>query len=352
LTTEAPLLTVVVPAYRSAPMLRACLAGINASELPRHQFEIVVVDDCSNDSTGDVAREFADTLLATIDGPRGPAAARNIGAIAAHGSIVVFIDSDVVVAPTTLSEFLHFFNQHSDFSAVFGAYDDAPRETGFISQYRNLLHRYVHLSHAGQATTFWAGCGAVRRAAFLAVDGFDEARYPRPQIEDIDLGYRLTAAGYRIMLDPELIGTHLKRWTLGGMLRTDLRDRAVPWMHLLMEQRAVGGSGALNVSRAEKLFTILAALAAISLVLTVWAREWLWLAVVSLAIIVVGNVKLLAWFRSVRGSWFALRVVPLRILFYLIGGAGAAWAIATYRFQPVRSTRTQLRASNRAADAR
>lgn len=352
MTAEAPRLSVIVPAYRSAPMLRACLAGLHASDLPREQFEVIVVDDCSNDNTGNVALEFTDKVLTTTSGPRGPAAARNIGAIAAHGAVLVFVDSDVVVAPMTLSGFVRFFNQHANVSAAFGAYDETPSDTGFISQYRNLQHRYVHLLHAGAATTFWAGCGAIRRAAFLAVGGFDEQRYPRPQIEDIDLGYRLTAAGYQIMLTPELTGKHLKQWKLVGMLRTDFRDRAVPWMHLLIDQRAVGASGALNLTSDQKIFTILAALAAVSLVLTVWAREWLWLAIVSFTIIVAGNIKLLAWFRSLRGSWFALRVVPLRILFYLVGGAGAAWAIATHRFQPVRSTQTELRASTNAADGR
>lgn len=352
MTPEAPRLTVVVPAYRSAPMLRACLAGLNASDLPREQFEIIVVDDCSNDNTGNVAREFTDKVLTTTGGPLGPAAARNIGGIAARSSVLVFIDSDVVVAPTTLSGFVRVFDQHPGVGAVFGAYDETPSDTGFISQYRNLQHRYVHLLHAGDATTFWAGCGAIRRAAFLAVGGFDERRYPRPQIEDIDLGYRLTAAGYHIKLAPELTGKHLKRWNLAGMLRTDFRDRAVPWMHLLLEQRAVGGSGVLNVARAEKIFTVLAALAAVSLMFSVWAREWLWLAIVSLTIIVAGNTKLLAWFRGLRGLWFALRVVPLRILFYLVGGAGAAWAIATHRLRPVRSAQAELRASTNAADGR
>lgn len=348
----APLLTVIVPAFRSAPVLRTCLAAILASDLPRDEFELIVVDDCSNDDTADAAGAFADSVLSTVAGPRGPAAARNSGAIAAHGTILVFIDSDVVVSPTTLSGIVRRFQQHADLSAVFGVYDDAPSDAGLVSQYRNLVHRYVHLQHAGDATTFWAGCGAVRRAAFLATGGFDDRRYSRPQIEDIDFGYRLTANGFRIMLAPELTGKHLKRWTLGAMLRTDLRDRAIPWMHLLIEQRAIGNRGPLNLARSEKLYTILAAVVAVSLVLAVWSRAWLWLTVVSFAIIVAGNSKLLAWFGHLRGPWFALRVIPLRFLYYLVGGAGAAWAIATHRSLQVRPTRTELRASTDAADVR
>lgn len=351
-TVAPPMVSVIVPAYQSASLLRSCLAGIIASDLPREQFELIVVDDCSNDGTREVAQTMAEIVLTTDAGPRGPAAARNIGALAARGAVLVFIDSDVVIAPTTLSGFVRRFNERAGVHAVFGTYDDAPSDPGFISQYRNLLHRYVHLLHAGDATTFWAGCGAIRRAAFFATGGFDEQRYLRPQIEDIEFGSRLTAAGNRILLAPELTGTHLKRWTLGAMLRTDFSDRAVPWMRLLIEQRSVGGSGPLNLARTEKLFTILAALAAISIVLTGWSREWLWLAVVSLAIIVAGNAKLLAWFGRARGTRFALCVIPMRVLFYLVGGAGAAWATVTHPFQPRRSKQTTLRASTNAADAR
>ena len=83
-----------------------------------------------------------------------------------------------------------------------------------VSQYRNLLHHFVHQEGNPEASTFWAGCGAVRRAAFDAVAGYDEARFRRPSIEDIELGYRLRRAGYRIRLDRDLQCTHLKRWRL------------------------------------------------------------------------------------------------------------------------------------------
>ena len=82
-----------------------------------------------------------------------------------------------------------------------------------MSQFKNLSHAYVHEVGNPAASTFWAGLGAVRAAAFQRVGGFDE-RFVRPSVEDIDLGYRLAAAGYPLRLDPAFRGTHLKRWTL------------------------------------------------------------------------------------------------------------------------------------------
>src|SRR3989442_4923268 len=104
-----------------------------------------------------------------------------------------------------------------------------------VSRYRNLLHHFVHQRGKPDASTFWAGCGAIRRHTFEEVRGFDAARFPRPSIEDIELGYRLRAAGHRIRLDPRLQGTHLKRWTLGSILRTDIAQRALPWSRLILK---------------------------------------------------------------------------------------------------------------------
>ena len=60
----------------------------------------------------------------------------------------------------------------------------------FLSQYKNLLHHFVHQGSSSDATTFWAGCAAVDRKVFVDIGGFDAARYDQPSIEDIEMGYR------------------------------------------------------------------------------------------------------------------------------------------------------------------
>ncbi len=143
-----------------------------------------------------------------------------------------------MVEPGTLGGFRAAFAADPGLSALFGAYDDAPTAPGIVSRFRNLLHHHVHVGAAGRAQTFWAGLGAVRRVDALAVGGFDEQRFPRASIEDIEFGGRLVAAGGRIELDPTLRGAHLKRWTLVGMVRTDFSRRAVPWVRLIVRTRS------------------------------------------------------------------------------------------------------------------
>ena len=335
-----PILSVIVPAYKCEAYLQQCLQGLLSSDLPRTSWELVVVDDGSTDNTAAVARAVADRVLRVADGPRGPAHARNLGARHAAGTVLVFVDADVVVAPTTLRGFAALFAADPALGAAFGAYDDAPAATDFISQYRNLLHRYVHTLHPGEADTFWAGCGAVKRDIFLAVGGFDALRYPRPQIEDIELGYRLREYGARIVLDPMLTGKHLKRWTFGNMVRTDLHERAIPWMHLILRRGEAMQRGPLNLRVREKLYTVFTATAiAATIGALLFANNALaYTAAFCVVVVLLGNASLLSWFGSRRGFFFAAGVAPLRLLYYAEAGLGAAWAIVTHKQQagPVR----------------
>jgi hypothetical protein len=130
---------------------------------------------------------------------------------------------------------------------------------GLVTGFRNLLHHFVHQSSAGEATTFWAGLGAIRREAFIDVGGFDSKRYRKPSVEDIELGMRLSEAGRRVVLDPELLGTHLKTWSLGEMVRTDLLHRGIPWVELLLERGS--SSSTLNLGWRHRLSAVLSLVA-------------------------------------------------------------------------------------------
>src|SRR4029077_7315001 len=90
----------------------------------------------------------------------------------------------------------------------------------------------------------------IRRDVFLAYGGFDPRLYPRPAIEDIELGYRLTQAGHRIVLARDVLATHHKRWTLPEMVRTDIFRRGVPWTILIKRTGTIETD--LNVNASQK----------------------------------------------------------------------------------------------------
>lgn len=329
-----PVLSVIVPAHRNGALLARSLAALRASDLPRDRWELIVADDASGDDTPAVADAAADRVIRLQPPARGPARARNRAARQARGDVLVFLDADVCPHPDALRRFVEAFAAAEapgaapqPLGAVFGSYDDAPPAPGLVSQYRNLVHRYVHLRDAGAAETFWAGCGAVRGDAFRAVGGFDERRYTRPQIEDIELGHRLRDLGWRIELRPEIQGTHLKRWTLWTGIAADVRDRGVPWVRLLLADSARGRRAAtLNIRPAERLYTALTVAWAVALALAAASGRPAWLAAsaVCVAVVLGGNLDLLRWLARRRGVLFALAVIPLRLLYYLLNAIAIA----------------------------
>ena len=319
-------LSVIVPVLNGRAILPESIGAVLASDLARDEWELIVVDDGSSDGSGEWAREHVDLVLEVDDGPLGPGCARNRAAARARGSILVFVDADVCVHTDALSKFRRAFEAHEHIGAVFGAYDDSPRAPEFLSQYRNLYHRYVHLMGAGEAETFWAGCGAVRRELFLSLGGFDTVAYPRPQIEDIELGYRIRDRGWTVLLDPTIEATHLKRWTLKSIVKTDLLDRGVPWMRLLLGDGPEGPRrGTLNVGGFEK-FKIAAmgvATASTLIGIALWEGRLVLVAAACLAVIVLMNLPVYAWFAARRSWSFAAGVIPLNLLYYFISGLAA-----------------------------
>lgn len=224
---SAPTLGVVVPATDQPPTLQRCLAALDAGT--RKPDSVAVLEDPPG---------------------AGPAAARNRGAAGCEADVLVFVDSDVEVHPEALAQIEWRFAADPELAAVFGAYDDDPADPELTSRYRNLLHHQVHVEAAGEAETFWAGLGAVRRERFEAIGGFDAELFPAAGVEDIELGMRLRRDGARILLDPAIRGRHLKRWTPLNMVRTDFARRGVPWARLLLREGS--NSTALNLGRRRR----------------------------------------------------------------------------------------------------
>jgi hypothetical protein len=291
--------------------------------------EIIVVDDGSTDASAAVAAELGARVLSS-GGRLGPGGARNVAAPIARGDILWFVDADVVVHDDAAGALAAAFAA-SGAAAVFGSYDDRPAGANFLSQYKNLVHHFYHHRGGGEADTFWAGCGAIRKDVFLATGGFDAARYPHPSIEDIELGHRLRRRGSRIILAPEVQGTHLKVWRLGNLLHTDVVRRALPWSRLIQSES--GLPDALNVGVGERVNAALAIALLVSIVLCAAGRAPLWLPLACVVGVGVASARLFALFRRARGSAFAIGGVAFHQLYYLYSAGAYAWCWIERRFR-------------------
>ena len=316
------ILSVIVPVHNGGHELSVCLTALRASTRPPD--ELLVVDDACTDGSAEAAAALGATVLRSAGRPTGPAAARNRAALTARGDVLVFVDADVALHSDALAQFEARLTQNPDVDAVFGSYDDTPAAPGMVSRYKNLLHHYVHQHGGREASTFWSGCGAIRRIAFLRMGGFSEA-FQHPSVEDIELGMRLRAAGRRVWLCPEVQGTHLKRWTLRGLLYTDVFRRAVPWARLIVKRRQLPAS--LNLDWRSRLSALAAWFLVASLVGSLFQTAWLGLAALALAGLVAANWSLYVFFWRHGGVAFAAISGLLHLLYLLYSSATLAACI-------------------------
>lgn len=320
-----PDISVIVPVRNGSEMLTACLKALWQSEGVR--WECIVVDDGCTDQSMAIARLQGARLARTRRPGSGPGQARNIGVLKALAPLVCFIDADVVVTPTTLADFVELFRADPDLAAAFGSYDDDPLEPELLSQYRNLLHHFVHQTGREQASTFWSGCGTVRRDIFLEIGGF-ETHYGRPCIEDISLGYLLRQRGHAIRLAKHIQVKHLKRWTLWNLLKTDIRDRALPWTELIVRTRNLPND--LNLNGNSRL----SALSVFTLVALIMASSYYplisLLAVVPLLTLIVCNISLYSFFFRSRGAWFTIGALPFHWLYFAYSAVAFVSGVIIY----------------------
>jgi glycosyltransferase involved in cell wall biosynthesis len=323
-----PTISVVIPVYNAEHLIDRVFAPVIAALQRQEIDEILVVDDCSTDqSMSRVARyPFIRTMRTTQQS--GPGGARNLAAPQAIGEILWFVDSDVIIADDAARLLGQSFSDPGTV-AVMGSYDDTPAAPGFLSQYKNLVHHFYHHNAKAQASTFWAGCGAVRKDAFLAINGFDARTYKYPSIEDIDLGYRLRAAGGQILLDKSIQGKHLKVWRLGNLLHTEIFRRAIPWSQLMLRRGALTDD--LNVGRGERLRAVLVILLSLAILSALPGFISWWIPAGLFALDVIASRSFLSFFFRARGAWFMVRAYLMHRLYYLYSSAAFAWAWLTVK---------------------
>lgn len=319
-------LSIVVPVYNGLRYLEESLPPLLANPDPE-LLEVLVVDDGSTDGSGEFAHECGARVISS-GGRLGPAGARNVAVREARGQIVLFVDADVVVHPDTVSRVIHAFPD-SETVAVFGSYDDSPADRGFSSQYMNLRHHHGHRQPSEDAQTFWAGLGAVRRDAYLAVGGFDAERYTIPSIEDIDLGMRLRKTGGRIRRLPEIQAKHLKQWSLPKVIHTDLFCRGFPWARLMMEHP--GEFTDLNVQWGERLKALIALFFALSTLAAIAGIGSAWLPAALFLAAAMANRELMTIFARASGWWFAIRGLLFHQIYYLY--SGTVYAVSALRYR-------------------
>ncbi len=324
-----PKVSIIIPVHNGGTKFRMCLSSLAECVPPPE--EIIVVADGDTDGFWRLAEEFGTKVL-RIPVPGGPARARNLGAHAANGDILFFVDADVTIPRDAVGQVAAAFKHTPDIAAVLGSYDDEPFEANFLSQYKNLFHHYVHQAGNEEASTFWGACGAIRHEVFLAVGGFDEG-YHRPSIEDIELGYRLKGAGYRIRLLKELKVKHLKRWDIFSLLKADFFYRALPWTRLILsEGRFIDD---LNLKISNRISVMFVYLLLLTLLGSLF-MPWLFVPAVFLMMVLLAlNLDLYRFFKDKRGLGFAVKTIPWHWFYFFYSGLAFSVGFARHHVKRI-----------------
>jgi glycosyltransferase involved in cell wall biosynthesis len=316
-------LSVIVPVRDNSATLAHALTAIVHSELPRDQYELIVVDDASNDGSAEIAARYADTVVRLSGRTSGSGYARNRGAELARGEILAFVDPDVMVRPDTLPAMVRILRDHPALDAISASHQQAFASTNLVSQYWNLVLRFGEQRHTGSSADVASPCAAIRRDVFLSAGMYDEWRFGDVPLEGVELGSRLETLGRGVMAAKDIDTIVLRRRNVISLIR-EVWNRSALIARSLGYQRtraAVPSDSVFTLSRSVA--PVFAALCAVG-----FSAEFVRepnLLVEALAVL-LGAIALdspaYVFFARTRGLAFAIAVTPLHLLMQVVSAVG------------------------------
>ncbi|HEV7523192.1 MAG TPA: glycosyltransferase [Candidatus Angelobacter sp.] len=196
-------ISIIIPALNEEKMIGRCLDSLTQLTLARDRFEVLVVDNGSRDKTLDIADSFRDRLNLRIlqQSDVRISALRNLGAHAALGKILAFLDADCLAPADWLDRILALASTNG--AGVLGAHYLLPEDSSWVGR---TWHRYQEAPKSGEISHVPAGDLVMRREDFFKLGGFDEAIQTN---EDYELCERARKAGMHVRAFPQIAVVHL-----------------------------------------------------------------------------------------------------------------------------------------------
>lgn len=201
-----PRYSVIIPAFNAARTVAQCLDALAAQSIAHDTFEVIVVDDGSVDATAKIISDYPFRYIRQPNA--GPASARNHGAREASGEIILFTDADCAPAPDWIAQMTRPFDE-PDVMAVKGAYRTHQHSLTARFAQVEFEERFELLKRAPSIDMVDTYSAAFRREAFWSAGGFD-TNFPVANNEDTELSYKLSAAGHKMVFNPDAVVYHMK----------------------------------------------------------------------------------------------------------------------------------------------
>ena len=210
------MVSVIIPAYNAEHTIGNCLQSLMEQDWPG-EFEVIVVDDGSADSTSQIVDGFTGVRLVRQSNA-GPAAARNRGAAEAKGDIILFTDADCVPEINWMSEMVRPFKEHPEAVGVKGRYKTRQKKitARFVQlEYEDKYRYMLNDQYIDFIDTYSAG---FRKDVFLGMNGYD-TEFPVACAEDVELSFRMANKGYKMIFNHDAVVYHTHPERIAAYLR-------------------------------------------------------------------------------------------------------------------------------------
>ena len=198
------LISIIIPNYNGSRMIGKCLESIFA--FIDDDWEVIVVDDCSEDSSIDIIGKYPCRLI-QLEKHAGASAARNAGAFSSKGDVLFFIDADCLLKDDTLLIIRNHLSSQPADVVIGGTYTPVPQDPGFFSQFQSAFINYFETKNSSNPDYLATHALVINAGTFRKLGGFTENFLPI--LEDVDFCHRLRRAGYRLIMDPDLQVRHI-----------------------------------------------------------------------------------------------------------------------------------------------
>ena len=216
---SSPFIRIVIPAYCAVATLRKCVSSVYSSQI-QYSYEIVVINDGENPNIELLSKELNFRIINSNH--KGAAVARNIGVDSFLGNIIVFIDADVEINESAISELIEPIIT-GEANATYGRYSTNVDGLKYFQKYKQLYLSIIYNRKTGYVQNFfWTAISAIRKSDFAKLGGF-KSDLPGHIGEDVELGQRITNMNMRIKNVPTADGKHLKGYTLKTVFLNDLK---------------------------------------------------------------------------------------------------------------------------------
>ena len=300
----APFISVIVPNHNGERTIGNCLEAAFASQYSN--FEIIVVDDCSSDSSTSIIEKYPCRLI-RLSEHGGASKARNTGAHNSEGELLFFIDSDCLLLPDTLEKTAAAYQENGPDVIIGGTYTWLPYDQNFFSSFQSIFIHYSETKNCQHPDYIATHAMLIAKELFIKGGCFDENFMPI--LEDVEFSHRLKKNGARLLMVPEIQVQHIFNFTLTRSILNGIRKSKYWSIYSIKNRDLLADSGTASL---EFKFNVLSCFITIFILFTgILLQSWILL--LPLLLLFGSNFylnrNLFTAFYKAQGPFFAIPAV-------------------------------------------